>query len=398
MKRFDVIVAGAGPAGASAALMLARRGFAVAVVEKQRFPRRKVCGEYISATSWPLLAEMGVRETLLSLAGPPVRRVGLFAGNHVASAAMPAPRRAEPWGCAVGRDHLDDLLLSHAARAGAVVMQPCTVVDWESRGEDVVAKLRDEAGAETAIEARCIVAAQGSWERGGSSMDRISRRKEEGDLLGFKAHFHGAALEAGLMPLVLFPGGYGGLVHSDAGRVSFSCCIRRDELRRCRSRHASDSAGDAVLAHVLEHVRGVREALGHAVREAPWLAAGPIRPGVRVRGEGRIFRVGNAAGEAHPLVAEGISMAIQSGWLLGHAMPRDLSTASLAHASREHARRWRRHFAARVHASAFFAAVTVSPWMGPPCAALLARAPAVLGLAARLSGKAHAVTRLGQPA
>jgi len=396
--RFDVLVVGAGPAGASAALVLARRGFSVAVVEKQRFPRRKVCGEYISATSWPLLGEMGVREPLLALAGPPVRRVGLFAADHTASAPMPAPRRGESWGRAVGRDRLDPLLLSRAASAGAVVMQPCAVVDWEARDGGAVARLRDDAGGENEIAARCLIAAQGSWERTGPTLDRIERKKGDDDLLGFKAHFHDAALEPGLMPLVLFPGGYGGLVHSDSGRVSFSCCIRRDALRRCRTRHATRSAGDAVLAHVLEHVRGVREVLGVAKREAAWLAAGPIRPGIRVRGEDTMLRIGNAAGEAHPLVAEGISMAIQSGWLLGHAMPRELTAGALAQAARDHAHLWRHHFATRVHASALFAAVTLSPLSGPGCAALLAHAPRLLTWAARWSGKAHAVRQIEQAA
>ena len=57
-------------------------------------------------------------------------------------------------------------------------------------------------------------------------------------------------------------------------------------------------------------------ALAGAEREGPWLASGPLRPGVRLgQGDG-IFRVGNAAGEAHPIVGEGISMALQSAFVL----------------------------------------------------------------------------------
>jgi len=52
---FDAIVIGGGPAGATAAWLLARAGWSVGVLERQPFPRRKVCGEYLSSTSLPLL-------------------------------------------------------------------------------------------------------------------------------------------------------------------------------------------------------------------------------------------------------------------------------------------------------------------------------------------------------
>src|SRR5262245_14089568 len=51
----DALIVGAGPAGSAAALLLARAGWSVALIEKAEFPRRKVCGEFISATSLPLL-------------------------------------------------------------------------------------------------------------------------------------------------------------------------------------------------------------------------------------------------------------------------------------------------------------------------------------------------------
>ena len=60
----------------------------------------------------------------------------------------------------------------------------------------------------------------------------------------------------------------------------------------------------------------VADVLTRAEVSGEWLAAGPIRPQVRSCGQDGVFLLGNAAGEAHPIVAEGISMAIQSAWLL----------------------------------------------------------------------------------
>jgi flavin-dependent dehydrogenase len=396
MRPFDVAVVGGGPAGATAALTLARAGLAVAVVEKAAFPRRKVCGEFISATTWPLLRRLGVAHELLPVSGPPVRRVALYAGEDIVHAPMPAQEDADRWGHAVGREHLDTTLLEAAARTGAVVYQPWTVESCRDEGGAWRLALAGDRQAHGEIRARIVIAANGSWQRDVLASPGGREARRAGDLLGFKAHFTRSRLPADSMPLVLFPGGYGGMVATDSGRVSFSCCIRRDALQHCRARYPGTSAGEAVVAHAIASCRGVREALAGATREGPWLAAGPIRPGVRVLARGRMFAAGNAAGEAHPLVAEGISMAVQAGWLAGGelAAAGELSERAIAAARARYARAWRENFAARVRVSSAFAALTVSPVTRAAAAAALRGIPAALTWGARFSGKAAAIRPL----
>ena len=391
MKPYEALVIGGGPAGSTAALALARAGWSVAIVEKSAFPRRKVCGEYISATTWPVLRELGVADDLAAHAGPPVRRVGFFTRDAMLEAPM--PHGDAEWGRAIGRDLLDTALLERARGAGAQVLQPCTVSAVRRTGEGFSVSMQEGAhGGMSEAHTRVVIDAHGSWER---DVAMISPREsaKHTDLLGFKARFRDANLATGLMPLVLFPGGYGGLVHSDSGRVSFSCCIRRDALARARSPRPDLAAGEAVLAHAMTACRGLREALGEATRDGPWLAAGPIRPGIRAHADAGIFAVGNAAGEAHPLIAEGISMAIQSSWLLcqGLAARKDFSARALDAQGRSYEARWRRHLAARVHAAALFAAFTARPAGAAASVAVLKRIPALLTLGARWSGKAHAL-------
>ena len=371
--RYDAVIIGAGPAGSAAARLLAQAHWNVCLVEKAVFPRRKVCGEFISATTMPVLKACGVAVPFISAAGPLVTRIGAYAG----SAMLVAPRE-QAWGRALGREHLDTMLRDAAVRAGATLFQPAQVTALQQDGDEQHCILDD--GRE--ISARVVIAACGSWNTKGV-FAVADNKPAASDLFAFKAHFAQSALPPGLMPLLAFPGGYGGLVESDNGRVSLSCCIRRDTLSKVRN---GGKAGDAVLAHIMATTKGARLALENAVQDGSILSTGPIRPGIRAmtHNEGahddNVFFTGNIAGEAHPVIAEGISMAIQSSSLLAKLL--------ISHRGELYAREWKRQFAPRIRAAALFAHLAMSGSGRLAGRAVLGAAPGLLGLGARLSGKA----------
>ena len=72
---------------------------------------------------------------MMAQAGPEIRQVGLYAGQTVLAGEMPCPRDgSEAWGRALGREHLDSLLLARAAAAGAYVIQPFLQVERKKGG------------------------------------------------------------------------------------------------------------------------------------------------------------------------------------------------------------------------------------------------------------------------
>ena len=392
---FDAVVVGAGPAGSTVAIQLARAGWSVALIERQRFPRRKVCGECIAASNLPLLESLGIADAFDALAGPALRQVRLLRGDSAVTAELPAADHDRfAWGRALGRETLDSLLLEQAKAAGAVVFQPCAVQAILGTAGAWSCELRSlESEALLRLRATVVVDAHGSWEDLPS--DRPERRLARGaaDLFAFKANFSGATLRGGQISVLALDGGYGGMVVADGGITTLACCVRRDRLSELRAGAPGVRASDAVEAWVQRGCAGVRQALHGALRDGPWLASGPLDPGVRLDAKDGIFRVGNAAGEAHPILGEGMSMALQSAallcsHLLGRQGPSAVPDAAVqAELQRGYVAAWRREFAPRLHLAAVFAHLAMRPGSSAALMRLAQAWPGLLTQGARWGGK-----------
>jgi flavin-dependent dehydrogenase len=417
----DALIIGAGPAGCASAILLAQAGWRVLLVEQSVYPRQKVCGECISAGNLDLFDALGVGEAFRDMAGPELSRVGWMGSSRLLAAEFPAcSAGGYPYGRAVGRDRLDLLLAGRARSLGVELVQPAKVrevhglpgdfaVDIETRPSGKSGTGRTIRRVETR-HARVLIDAHGSWEpapfEGAPAVPPGDAPKRASDLFAFKASFDDSLLAPGLLPVISVDGGYGGMVVAEAGRTTLACCIRRDRLRACRESLPGAAAGEAVGAFLQRSCAGVRDALEHARQVGPWLSVGPIRPGIRVGGDppgrtapgrgprgrsGEVFLVGNAAGESHPLIGEGIGMALQSAHLLAAHLtaqrPDALDAPRSREVSRRYARAWRAAFAPRVRFAAAAAQAAMEPRLASVSHALVRRWPALLTRAARWAGK-----------
>lgn len=397
LNQVDALIIGAGPSGSTAAYSLAKAGWAVAIVEKSTFPRRKVCGEYLSPTNLPLFRRLGFEDKFLQLSGPVVKRVGLFAKSAQFHAPMPCFGDSfDTWGRAIRREILDTVLLAETSKLGADVWQPWSVSDISKRGGYFVSRLKKKGTTDiTEIQSKIVISAHGSWELGNLPTQTKRQPLKPTDLIGMKAHFEGTLLEPDLMPMIIFPGGYGGMVTCDDGIVSISCCIRNDYLQQVRNENSSLSIGDAIQKHIFGTCNGVFESLSGARRVGEWLTAGTIRPGIRRRIVDDIFLVGNAAGESHPIIAEGISMGIQSSWLLTQCLlsrgQADASSDALKQIGNEYNKVWLQTFRNRIHVASLFARLAMSDSSQKYLSPLFRAFPSLLTFGARLGGKVHRV-------
>jgi flavin-dependent dehydrogenase len=388
----DVVIVGGGVAGSSCAILLAQAGWSVVLVEKQAFPRRKVCGECIAASNLALLDALGIGEKFRAIAGPPLRRVAWCTGETTIETDLPPLADglhpgSQPWGRTLGREHLDTLLLDRARELGATILQPCTVRSVDHVEGSHRCTVVDQAGCARLIEAKFLIDAHGSWQQGPLADQARPRRTRASDLFAFKANFSSANLAGGVLPVLAFAGGYGGMVQGDHGLLTLACCIRRDRLHGWRKQHRAVTAGDAVQMLLEQEIRAVRETLQGARREGAWLAVGPIWPRTgKARLADGVFAVGNAAGEAHPILGEGISMAIQSAFLLCERL-----LAGSGNPGSGYERAWRRAFAARIRLAALYGHIAMNPIANRAVLPLLRRWPQLLSVGARLGGKVRSV-------
>ena len=398
LARFDAIVIGAGPAGSTAAILLARAGWSVAVVEKQAFPRRKVCGECIAASNLPLLEALGIGAQFAALAGPELRQVELMRGDQCVRADLPpATDERFRWGRALGRETLDTLLLEQARQSGAQVLQPCRVHAIEGVAGDWQCHVHaPNSGELKTLSAPLVIDAHGSWEALHVESGQAKAARSRADLFAFKAHFRDGALPPGVLPVLALDGGYGGIVVSNQDLTTLACCVRRDRLDSLRAMAPGERAGVVVESWLKRECAGVATALACATRQGPWLSAGPLAPGIRLRASDTIFRIGNAAGEAHPIIGEGMSMALQSAWMLCTL----LLAADRRHAAwqsrvaRSYAGQWRRQFAPRMRLAAAFAHLAMNPISAAPLMALTRQWPGLLTVGARRGGKLSSAARI----
>ena len=129
---FDAVIVGAGPAGSTAAWFMSRGGGKVALLDKEKFPRDKYCGDAVCTPAIHILEEMGVMTELKEKNEVHFANAGGFVSPHgYCYIGATEKRLGEAAACAVKRIHLDTRLAKHAEKAGTVLRESFEVVNAE---------------------------------------------------------------------------------------------------------------------------------------------------------------------------------------------------------------------------------------------------------------------------
>lgn len=306
----DALVVGAGPAGSVTALLLARAGRAVRVIERARFPRRKVCGEYLNGGAVDALARLGLLDAVRAHAAP-LRGVRLVPAG-AAAVTLPFGRPA----LACARDVLDATLLDAALAAGATLEH--------ARVEDVIVeggracgvRVRADDGALVERRARCVVGADGIGSIVARKL-RLTRSLRSGARYAVGGHYAGFGALDAHVEMYAGGGAYFALNPLDAMRTNVMVVVPRDRLAAWS---ADVDAGVGGAAAALG--RGVRS-FERAQRIGARVSVGPLAHDVHGTAVPGALLVGDAAGFLDPFTGQGIFLALAGAEHAAEAILRD---------------------------------------------------------------------------
>ena len=336
--QYDLIVAGGGPAGSACAITAARLGAKVLLLEKDRFPRQKVCGEFVSPESLGLLHGLlknGLLKNGLLTNGlltngvlkdaqqnddcfpsaPQVLSSRIFLDNKSLTLPVSPPAQTIP------RFDLDPALFQAAQNNGVTAQEDVAVS--EVRHND----LFHVVTTEKTYTARTVVNATGRWSR--LTQFEVAGKDK---WLGLKAHFTESPPPQSV-DLYFFPGGYCGVTPVSANSVNACAMVRSD------------------VAHTLEEVFAKEPHLSQRSRAwqplFPTVTTSPLyfrAPETECDG---VLLAGDAAGFIDPFAGDGISLALQSGTLAAESIiPFLRGSCSLEQAHWQYRAAYRKRFTA----------------------------------------------------
>ncbi len=296
-RKWDVIVVGAGPAGALAAKQVAARGAAVLLVDRGAFPRWKVCGCCLNPAALSTLASVSLGDLPANLGAVPLKRLLMAARGCQAEIALPG-------GVSLSRETFDTALIEAAVGSGVQFVQETNATLGFPTDESREVVLT-QAGRQFSVQARLVLAADGLGGKLLARQDNFASVATKNSRIGAGAVLPTTPefIQRGSVLMACSAGGYVGLVTLEDGRLDVAAAFDRQAIL------AAGGPGAAAAKIIAE----VGWPMVDGLAEQPWRGTSALtRKAARLSCE-RVLVLGDAAGYVEPFTGEGIAWALASG-------------------------------------------------------------------------------------
>jgi flavin-dependent dehydrogenase len=351
---YDVIVIGAGPAGSTVSTLLARAGLRALLLEKSRFPREKVCGEFITPDCLSVFDRLGARERMFDAGAKIVDQWTLFAPDG-RGVDVPMEWIADGHRHAIGisRARMDLILLECARQAGVDAREGFHVSPrlLRENGRIFIDGKADGKTVER-FSASLILDASG---RNGVFSNQIARRTSllgGSRLFGCKIHLRAVEGMSGIGELFFYSDGYGGMVDVESDRTNLCFITTEATLREARGDR------EKLLDLTMRSNPAARRRLRDAVIDGEWVGTGPLTYGRRRPIPG-VISIGDAGAFIDPFTGSGIQLALRGAELAAEVIRQAFSEGvrDAAAIAKRYGQLHRASFAWRFRACAFLRAV-----------------------------------------
>ena len=344
-RKSKILIAGAGPAGSSVAIRLANLGFETTLIERERFPRQKLCGEFISPECFAHFKSLGVLDDMLASGGERIYETRFYESRG-RSVTVPSSWFGHgDFALSLSRAEMDLRLLNRAKDVGVTIMDGTSVTGIEhSNGRISSLRGRDDSGNVSDIDGDVFIDATGR----ARILAKLAGKGQNGtppaskpEFVGFKAHLRDVDLTNGGCEIYSFPGGYAGVSPIENGL--FNLCFL---LKAATVRSAGGDA-DRLLRDVVKRNTRAAVTLSDPSSAGEWLAVSVDGFGTKeTSSAANLFTVGDAASFIDPFTGSGMVMAMESAAVLAGAI--SSNSRSIEHIAADYARAYQQKFASRL--------------------------------------------------
>ncbi|SMO37648.1 NAD(P)/FAD-dependent oxidoreductase [Solitalea koreensis] len=362
-NNFQVAIIGGGLAGLCLSIQLAEQGYSVVLIEKEKYPFHKVCGEYIAMESWNFLEQLGVPLSQMNL--PRINKLHVSACN-----GNLLKHNLNPGGFGISRFTLDHKLAQIATQKGVALLDETKVNAVLPEYTSFLLKT-----SKGEIRAGLVCGAHGKR----SNIDVKLKRKfiqnpDPNNYIAIKYHVK-ADLSENLIALHNFENGYCGISKVDSGRFCLCYLTTVENLQK----HSG------YIKHMEKAILMKNPHLADCFTQSEFLYEQPLAISQlnfssKASVENHIFMLGDAAGLITPLCGNGMSMAMHASKLLACILPELIeSKISLQLAEERYLKLWNQQFSTRLKVGRTFQYLFGHPTVTNLTIALLKHTPGLMG-------------------